>query len=251
LGALPNPFGMLANAFAPALTSLTNLGYTDAVRNPDGTYTRTLDEAGVPTPFMSFPNVDWGLVPGDIINSLVKGFQKEFLSGNPTPGTPNAITGLLKLLTGILGPLGGLGDILDGLPGLVTQEISPLAATALPAAESRMVTRSTDPEGDVSTGKHAAAADSPVPDDTGAAPKHAAEETDGTQKQDEGTDTTTKPADDTTKDTSTSSTPTPKPKPSTTKNPVGNVVGGVTHEIADTSKETESKPSTEKKADAA
>ncbi len=279
LGAVPNPFGMLANAFAPAFTSLANLGYTDVVRNPDGTYTRTLDEAGVPTPFMSFPDVNWGLVPGDIINSLVKGFQKEFLSGNPTPGTPNAITGLLKLLTGVLGPLGGLGDILDGLPGLVTQQISPLAATALPAADSRMITLSTDPEGDASTGKHAAATDTPIPDDTGAAAKHAAEETDGTQEEDEGTDTTTKPADDT-KDSSTSSTLTPKPKPSTTKNPVGTVVGGVTHEVAGVvggvtggvangvagvlkslapkkttpkaaTTDTESKSSTEKKADAA
>jgi hypothetical protein len=270
LGAFPNPLGMLANALAPAFTSLANLGYTDAVRNPDGTYTRTLDEAGVPTPFMSFPDVNWGLVPGDIIRSLVNGFQKEFFSGNPTPGTPNAITGLLKLLTGVLGPLGGLGDILNGLPGLVTQQISPLAATALPAANSRMVTLSTDPEGDVSTGKHAVPADTPVPDDTGAAPKHAVEET----------DTTTKPTDDTTKDSSTSSSPTPKPKPSTPKNPVGTVVGGVTHEVAgvvggvtgsvangvagvlkglapkktttkSTRTDTESKSSAEKKADAA
>jgi hypothetical protein len=280
LGAFPNPLGMLANALAPAFTSLANLGYTDVVRNPDGTYTRTLDEAGVPTPFMSFPDVNWGLVPGDIIHSLVNGFQKEFLSGNPTPGTPNAITGLLKLLTGVLGPLGGLGGILDGLPGLVTQQISPSAATALPAANSRMVTLSTDPEGDVSTGKHAAIADTPVPDDTGATPKHAVEETDGTQQEDGGTDTTTKPTDDTTKDSSTSSSSTPKPKPSTPKNPVGTVVGGVTHEVAGvvggvtggvangvagvlkslapkkttkkaTATEADSKPSTEKKADAA
>ena len=68
-GALPaNLFGMTSNALAEALTSLVNLGYTDVVRNPDGTYTRTLDEAGVPTGFMSFPDVDWDQVPGDIIN---------------------------------------------------------------------------------------------------------------------------------------------------------------------------------------
>jgi hypothetical protein len=222
-------------------------------------------------------------VPGDIIHSLVNGFQKEFFSGNPTPGTPNAITGLLKLLTGILGPLGGLGDILDGLPDLVAQQISPLAATAVSSAASHMVTLSTNPDGDVSTGKHAAAADTPVPDDTGAAAKHAVKETGSTQEEDEGTGPTTKPADDTTKDTSTSSTSTPEPKPATPKNPVGTVVGGVTHEVAgvvggvtagvtnglagvlkslapktttskstaDTTTETDSKPSTEKKADAA
>src|SRR6478752_6237138 len=141
-----NPLGMFANALAPAMTSLVNLGYTDVVRNPDGTYTRTLDEAGVPTPFMSFPDVNWGQVPGDIINSLVKGFQKEFLSGHPTPGTPNAITGLLKLLTGALGPLGGLGDILNGLPGMIAGQVAPAAAAALPAAAAEATTMSTAPQ---------------------------------------------------------------------------------------------------------
>ena len=233
-GALPNPFERLANALAPALTSLTNLGYTDVIRNPDGTYTRTLDQAGVPTPFMSFPDVNWGQVPGDIINSLVKGFQKEFLSGNPTPGTPNAITGLLKLLTGALGPLGGLGDILDGLPGLVTQQVSPLAATALPSADAKMVTLSTDLDGDASTGKHAAAADAPVPDDTGATPKHAAEEVE--TPTEEPTSSTTDPDTSTDEEKSGSTTTKPSstttPKPASPRNPVGDVVGGAAHTVA-------------------
>ncbi len=56
------------------------------VPNPDGTYTRTLDEAGVPTPFMSFPDVNWGLVPGDVINALVKGFQKRIPQRQPDAG---------------------------------------------------------------------------------------------------------------------------------------------------------------------
>jgi hypothetical protein len=34
LGAFPNPLGTLANALAPALTSLVNVGYTDVVRIP-------------------------------------------------------------------------------------------------------------------------------------------------------------------------------------------------------------------------
>lgn len=238
LGALhTNPFGMIANALAPALTSLVNLGYTDVVRNPDGTYTRTLTEAGVPTGFMSFPDVNWGQVPGDIINSLVKGIQKEFFSGNPTPGTPNAITGLLKLLTGALGPLGGLGDILNGLPGLLTEQLSPLAATALPSADSKMVTLSTDPEGDVSSGKHAAAADAPVPDDTGAEPKHAAEDVDVAEEPTEETETTKEPTEDADEDSSPSSgTTTPKPttspKPAAPRNPVGDVVGGAANVVA-------------------
>jgi hypothetical protein len=210
-----NPFGMLANAFAPALTSLVNLGYTDVVRNPDGTYTRTLTEAGVPTPFFSFPTgINPLQVPFDIVNSLVKGIQKEFLSGNPTPATPNAITNLLKLLTGSL----GLGDIFGGvlngmnLTQLVTEKVSPLAADALPSADAKMVTLSADPDGDVSTGKHAAAADAPIPEDTGETPKHAADET---------------PSATTDPDESTTS-----PKPSSTRNPVGDVVGGATHAVA-------------------
>ena len=231
-GALPNPFEQLANALAPALTSLTNLGYTDVVRNPDGTYTRTLDEAGVPTPFMSFPEVNWGQVPGDVTNSLINGIQKEFFSGNPTAGTPNAITGLFKLLTGVLGPLGGVGDILEGLPDLVAQQISPLAANTLPSAESKMVTLSTDPDGDVSTGKHAAPAGTPVPDDTGAEPRHAAvDETETPAEADEDTDSTTKPTEDTTRDVSTKPSGTTAPKPKAPRNPVGDVVGGVTHGV--------------------
>ena len=167
---------------------------------------------------------------------MVEGIQKEFFSGHPTPGPPNAITNLLNLLNGDLGPLGGLGDILKQLPGLVTQQISPLTATALPAADSRMVTLLTDPEGDVSTGKHAAPAGTPAPEHTGAVPQHAAGEVDAAEETDEETEPTTQPTEDTTKDTSTSSTSRPKPagpspKHTTTKNPVGAVVAGVTHEV--------------------
>ncbi|MBP1818468.1 ATPase [Mycobacterium sp. OAE908] len=228
-GALPNPFERLANALAPALTSLTNLGYTDVVRNPDGTYTRTLDEAGVPTPFLSFPDVNWGLVPGDIITSLVNGFQKEFLSGNPTPGTPNAITGLLKLLTGVLDPLGGLGDILGGLnlTQLVSQQVSPVAADAVPSADAKMVTLSANPDADLSTGKHAAAADAAAPEDTGTTPKHAADETE--TATDETTPTTTDPDESTTSPKPPSTT---TPKPTSPRNPVGDVVGGAGHVVA-------------------
>ncbi|KXW74791.1 hypothetical protein JL15_26050, partial [Mycolicibacterium phlei DSM 43071] len=104
-----NPIGGLANALAPALQALNNLGYTDVVRNPDGTYTRTLDEAGIPTPFFSFPS---GINPiqaaVDVMNLLVRGFYKEFFSGNPTGPTPNVISNLLRILS---------GDILGGLLG--------------------------------------------------------------------------------------------------------------------------------------
>ena len=182
---------------------------------------------------------------------MVEGIQKEFFSGHPTPGPPNAITNLLNLLNGDLGPLGGLGDILNQLPGFVTQQISPLTATALPAADSRMVTLLTDPEGDVSTGKHAAPAGTPAPEHTGAVPQHAAGEVDAAEETDEETEPTTQPTEDTTKDTSTSSTSRPKPagpspKHTTTKNPVGAVVAGVTHEVAGALKDLAPKKTTPK-----
>jgi hypothetical protein len=146
-----NPFGMLANALAPALTSLVNLGYTDVYRTPEGEYERTHTEAGVPTSFFSFPAVNPAQVLPDVINLLVKGFTKEFFSGNPTPATPNAITSLINLLTdGGLGPLGNLGNlgslvqgVLDGLnPTLARQTaqvVSPPANAAPSAYGARLV----------------------------------------------------------------------------------------------------------------
>ncbi|KAA0074813.1 hypothetical protein CIW52_34155 [Mycolicibacterium sp. P9-64] len=127
----------LANALAPVVSTLVNLGYANTTRNPDGTYTRDFTNAGVETPFLSFPDVDITKVPGDIINQLIGGFTKEFFSGNPTPNTPNVLSNLLNaLLGGGLGgilpnsnpapggtpaqnPLGPLGDLLGGLGGLL------------------------------------------------------------------------------------------------------------------------------------
>jgi hypothetical protein len=167
LGAFPNPLGTLANALAPALTSLVNLGYTDVVRQPDGSYIRTLDQAGDPTAFMSFPDLDWGKVPGDIFNQLVKGIQKEFFSGHPTPGTPNAITGVFKLLSSILGGgLGGFGDIVNGVLG----GLNPLAANALPAPEAKTVALANSPAGtagDNATTTYATPASAPIAEPTG------------------------------------------------------------------------------------
>ena len=82
-GTLGDPVYRLANALAPAMTSLVNLGYTDVVRNPDGTYSRTLNEAGTPTPFFSFPNIDWQRVPGDVMNSLAAGLRPELRLRTP------------------------------------------------------------------------------------------------------------------------------------------------------------------------
>lgn len=216
LGAFPNPLGTLANALAPALTSLVNLGYTDVVRQPDGTYIRTLDQAGDPTAFMSFPDVDWAKVPGDIFNQLVKGIQKEFFSDNPTPGTPNAITGVFKLLTSILGggSFGGFNDIvgamLNGLNPL--NAASPLAAGAAPSASARTMAASTESGAAPAKGNNAPILieESPKAKTT--------EETDidkaaAAEADEGGTSTsTTKPAGSST---------------STQTGPVGSVVGGV------------------------
>ncbi|ODQ96031.1 hypothetical protein BHQ17_02660 [Mycolicibacterium holsaticum] len=142
-----NPVGAFANALAPAVGALNNLGYTDVVRNPDGTYTRTLTDGGVATPFLSFPSgINPLQVPFDIVNLLIRGFQKEFLSGNPTPATPNAILNLLDYLTGkdLLGdlPLGNVGGLLEGvvgnlagnanLPGLTQQAMTQSAPADAP-----------------------------------------------------------------------------------------------------------------------
>ena len=98
----------LANALAPALRILTDVGYANVVRNPDGTYTRDFSAAGQEVPFLSFPKIDPGLVFSDTIKALFSGIQKE-LGPNPTAGTPNVLKTLLDALTG-----GGLGGILPG-----------------------------------------------------------------------------------------------------------------------------------------
>ena len=152
-----NPFSMLANALAPALTSLVNLGYTDAVFNPQtGAYERTLTDAGTPTGFFSFPDVDWGQAVGRILNQFVQGIQKEFFSGNPTAATPNVLTNLLGLLTGGLGPLGNIGALIQGIleglnPLAATNPLALAEATDVPDPNARMVTMSTTEETDEST----------------------------------------------------------------------------------------------------
>jgi hypothetical protein len=120
----------LANALAPAMSILTNIGYANVVQNPDGTYTRDFSTAGQETPFLSFPNIDYGKALSDTITQLFSGFQKEFLSGNPTPNTPNALASLL----GLLGGLGG---------------VTPLAATSassVPSSSARMLSLASDVE---------------------------------------------------------------------------------------------------------
>jgi hypothetical protein len=116
----------LANALAPALSILTNIGYSNVVRNADGTYTRDFTEAGVETPFLSFANINYGRALSDSFNALLGGFQKEFFSGNPTQGTPNVLKNLLDaLLSGNL--LGGTGAVPSGqTPGTAANPLAGL-----------------------------------------------------------------------------------------------------------------------------
>ncbi|MGB8405974.1 MAG: hypothetical protein WCE30_18085, partial [Mycobacterium sp.] len=156
-GTLGGFFTRLANALSPALTSLVNLGYTDVVRNSDGTYSRTLDSAGQAVPFFSFPNLNWSRVPGDILHDLQVGLQKQF-SATPTAAPPNIIEALVSLLTGgkvklgfnpLAGPLAAVGKILSTLIGDLTGTLRGLTAkttsvaathaAALPAATNKLV----------------------------------------------------------------------------------------------------------------
>jgi hypothetical protein len=124
----------LANAMAPAFSSLVNIGYANVVQNADGTYTRDFTNAGTETPFLSFPDIDYSRVPGDVINQLIGGFTKEFFSNNPTPNTPNVLSNLLDALLG--GRLGGVS------PLAAQQAPAALTAASVPASDGKLLSLS-------------------------------------------------------------------------------------------------------------
>jgi len=209
-GTLGGLFTRLANALSPALSSLVNLGYTDVVRNADGTYTRTLDDAGDVVPFFSFPKVNWSKVPGDIWHDLLTGIQKEFFSANPTATPPNVVEAVVSLLTGgrlklgvnpLAGPLKAVGKVvstliknltgtLRGLTARSAGATSAAGAASVPSTAAKMVSlsaastaavadssksgtdASTKSDKATAKGKHAAA-DTAAPADSGKTPKHA------------------------------------------------------------------------------
>jgi hypothetical protein len=163
---------------------------------------------------MSFPDVDRAQVPGDIVNLFVRRFQEELLSGSPTPGTPNVLTGVFKLLSSILGG-GGLGGI-DGLINAALGGLNPLAAPALPAIAAKSAT---DPG--TSAGNNAAPVSTPIVVETGNDAK--ADE----ESKDADDDQAAKPPKPEKKPSGSTSTakaagPSASPKP---KSPVGCVVG--------------------------
>jgi hypothetical protein len=139
---LNNP---IATALEPALTSLVNLGYTDVQRNVvNGVpqYDRTLDQAGVITPFGSLPqNVDWVQVPGDLFAQLGAGVQQAiadgFVSDTPVVNPLAIIAHLLGIdglpgSGGATGPLSGATD----LTGLTDSAVAAAAGAAIPAVVS-------------------------------------------------------------------------------------------------------------------
>lgn len=253
LGTLPI---RLANALAPALTSLVNLGYTDVVRNPDGTYTRTLDDPDTATPFMSFPDVNWGRAINDVLTSLANGFHKEFISGKPSAAPPNVLENLGKLIQTLtkglnLGGLTaglqeGLDNLVAGLTGQAGRQ-SPNAARTLAAAagdlpepDAKLVTLSVDPDGDVPTGKHAANPSAESPEDSGLAPKHAAPEDEDTDEAAEEptkaeTPSEAETSDETPAEPEAEADPEPEAeapvvkKPTVKKNPLQNLVRDITN----------------------
>ncbi len=219
----------LANALAPALSTLVNIGYANTVRNPDGTYTRDFTDAGTETPFLSFPAINYGQVPGDVINQLINGFTKEFFSANPTPNTPNVISNLLNALAngglgGLLGtgtpstpggtpsaptnPLGGflsglgglLGGILGGLTGAAPLAASNATASSIPEANatfSRLsISAGAADESDTAADASKTADPSAEPAKDATATEPAKDETATVPAK----DTTTDPAKDTTTD---------------------------------------------------
>ena len=99
----------LADAIQPAVQILVDIGYPDVVREPDGTYHRTYDTAGTPTPLLSEFPLDspaaYLQVPFDVVRALVRGFQDVFFpprSTTPTtPQTPLSIEAVSDSLTAL------------------------------------------------------------------------------------------------------------------------------------------------------
>jgi hypothetical protein len=74
-----DPNTPVADAIEPFLKILVNTSYTDAVRNEDGTWTRSLDEFDVPTLFgtQTLTRQQQAQVIGDLIAALGSGFGGE------------------------------------------------------------------------------------------------------------------------------------------------------------------------------
>lgn len=110
LAPVANVVNGLANALSPALTSLVNLGYSDAFFNPvTGAYERTLDSAATRVQFGTLPTVNWGEVLPNVLRQLATGVRTAMTTDNNT--APNALSSVGDLLNG------NIGDVLSGLTG--------------------------------------------------------------------------------------------------------------------------------------
>jgi hypothetical protein len=128
LAPVANLVNGLANALSPALTSLVNLGYSDAFFNPvTGAYERTLDSAATRVQFGTMPNVDWGQVLPNVLRQLGGGLRTAMTTNNNT--APNALDSVGDLLNG------NIGDVLSGLTGAVDDVVGDQAAESLAADE--------------------------------------------------------------------------------------------------------------------
>lgn len=140
LAPVANVVNGLANALSPALTSLVNLGYSDAFFNPvTGAYERTLDAAATPVRFGTMPNVDWNQVFPNVLRQLAGGFQKAVTTDNNT--APNALAGVGDLLNGNFDQV--LGGLLD-VPGAAAD--NQVAAAESTADDPAVETADVQPE---------------------------------------------------------------------------------------------------------
>lgn len=140
LAPVANVVNGLANALSPALTSLVNLGYSDAFFNPvTGAYERTLDAAATPVRFGTMPNVDWNQVFPNVLRQLAGGIQKAVTTDNNT--APNALAGVGDLLNGNFEEV--LGGLLD-VPGAAAD--NQVAAAESSADDATIETTDAQPE---------------------------------------------------------------------------------------------------------
>lgn len=113
----------LGNALSPVLTSLVNLGYSDAYWDPaSGQYLRTLNTAATPVQFGTLPHIDWSKVVPRLMTSLVTGFEKAFTG---PVSMPNAISEAISVIS-----KGGNLLSLGALPSSVAATPTPAAVAA-------------------------------------------------------------------------------------------------------------------------
>lgn len=166
------PVGEIAyrvgNALSPIMTSLVNLGYSDAYWDPaKGQYQRSLTTAATPVQFGTLPNIDWSQVLPNLATSLMTGLQTAFTG---PVSVPNAISEAISLVNrgGSLLNLGTLPFPVAAVPATAPAPLSatapaPLSATAPTPAPSH---KSLAPTAATATGTSLSADEPPAPDPT-------------------------------------------------------------------------------------